>query len=64
VKILWHSNSVNKKTGYAEETAIFSRALIDAGHEVIISAYAGVEGSQQVIDGIPSPAARRGRLRQ
>lgn len=46
MKIFWHSSAPFSPTGYGNQTDIFSRALVKAGHEVVISAYYGHRGSR------------------
>src|SRR5260221_92968 len=52
MRLLIHSNALCKRTGYSQQTGIFAHALIDAGYQVVISAFAGLEGSPLTIDGI------------
>lgn len=41
MKILWHSVPARYNTGYGCQTRIWTRALKDAGHDVVVSAVAG-----------------------
>ncbi len=52
MKILWHSNAPIP-TGYGNQTDIFTRQMKAAGHEVIISAFYGVQSARLVANGIP-----------
>lgn len=45
MRILWHSNAAWTPTGYGNQTAVFTRLLRDAGHEVLISAFYGLDGA-------------------
>lgn len=45
LKILWHSNAPWAATGYGVQTDIFTHALKEAGHEIIISAFYGIAGA-------------------
>lgn len=44
-KILWHSTAPWANSGYGTQTKIFTRLLRDAGHEVTISTYWGLQGA-------------------
>ncbi len=44
MRILWHSASPDHPTGYGKQTAIWASYLASRGHDVAISAYAGLEG--------------------
>ena len=50
--ILWHSTAPWSPSGYGVETALWTRKLRDMGHEVVISAYYGLNGSPTSWDGI------------
>jgi glycosyltransferase involved in cell wall biosynthesis len=52
LKILWHSNAPFTHTGYAQQTAIFAPLLREAGHEVVISAFHGLNGPPADWNGI------------
>ena len=45
MKILWHSNAPWAPTGYGNQTGVFVPRLREAGHEVAISAFYGLEGA-------------------
>jgi glycosyltransferase involved in cell wall biosynthesis len=45
MKILWHSNAPFAATGYGVQTAHFAPRIRDAGHDLAISAFYGVEGA-------------------
>lgn len=45
MRILWHSNAPWVSTGYGQQTAIFCRLLAEAGHEVVIRAFYGLNGA-------------------
>lgn len=51
-KILWHSNAPWAATGYGNQTAVFVPRLIQAGYDVIISAFYGLQGAIQEWKGI------------
>lgn len=44
-KILWHSTAPWANSGYGSQTALWTRKLSEAGHEVIVSSYWGLSGS-------------------
>lgn len=44
MKILWHSNAPFAATGYGNQTKLFTRRIMDLGHEVTMSAFYGLEG--------------------
>lgn len=50
---MWHSNAPWAGTGYGVQTALVTRRLRDAGHDVAISAYYGLEGAVLNWEGIP-----------
>lgn len=52
MKILWHSNSSWSRTGYGSQTRLTVPRLIEQGHDVAISAFYGLEGAVEVIDGV------------
>ena len=52
MKILWNSVAPWIGTGYGQQTAQVCRRLRDAGHDVAISGYAGVEGTVSEWEGI------------
>src|SRR5258707_2578368 len=45
LKILWHSNSPSAPSGYGNQAQLFTPRLQRAGHDVVISAFYGREGS-------------------
>lgn len=45
MKILWVSNAPWAGTGYGQQTALFTPRLRDAGHDVAILAFYGLEGA-------------------
>lgn len=51
MKILWHSNAAHSRTGYGCQTRITVPKLQELGHDVAISAFYGLEGGPQTIDG-------------
>ncbi len=53
MKILWHSNHPEMGTGYGVQTALFAERLAKAGHEVAISAFAGLVGHPGTWRGLP-----------
>lgn len=53
MKVLWWSNHPAAQTGYGAQTALWTRQLRDAGHEVIISSNYGGEPRAHTWDGIP-----------
>lgn len=44
MRLLWHSNAAHSQTGYGQQTALVTALLEDAGHDVAISAFWGVNG--------------------
>ncbi len=50
--ILWHSNSAFAPNGYGQQTALFTRLLTEAGHQVIVSAFYGLRGAELTINGV------------
>lgn len=44
MRILWHSVAPWMMSGYGQQTALFSRALVERGHDVMISSWAGLRG--------------------
>ena len=44
MKILWHSNAPWVNTGYGSQTELFTPRIRDAGHDVAISAFYGLNG--------------------
>jgi FkbM family methyltransferase len=53
MKILWHSNAPWLGSGYGTQTALFAPRLRDLGHQLVISAFAGLAGQTVEWDGIP-----------
>lgn len=51
-KLMWHSNSPLASTGYAQQTALFTKRLKEH-YDVTISAFYGVEGNILYWEGIP-----------
>ena len=45
MKIIWHSVAPWIGTGYGQQSAQVLRRLRDAGHDVAVSGYAGIEGA-------------------
>jgi hypothetical protein len=45
VKILWHSNAPWANTGYGKQTAIALEELKELGHEMVVSAFYGIQGA-------------------
>lgn len=52
LRILWHSNAPWTSTAYGQQTALFAPLLRDLGHEVIISAFFGLNGGTLTWEGI------------
>lgn len=52
MKILWHSNAPWVPTGYGSQCGMFSRRMLQAGHDVAISAFYGLEGRQLAWEGM------------
>ena len=53
IRILWAGNAPWDVSGYATETALFAPRLRDLGHEVILVANYGLQGSSSEWQGIP-----------
>lgn len=53
MKILIHANAPWAATGYGQQCNQLALRLRDAGHDVAISAFYGLQGSVQVWEGIP-----------
>ena len=53
MKILMHSNAPHVGTGYGKQTAQLARRLRDAGHDIAVSAFYGLQGSVMDWEGIP-----------
>ncbi len=53
LKIMWHSVAPWIPSGYGQQTAIFTKRIRDLGHDVAISAFAGIEGHMGNWEGIP-----------
>ena len=51
--LLWHSTAPWSPSGYGQQTAIWTKKLIEMGHEVVISSYWGLNGSPTEWNGIP-----------
>ena len=52
VKILWHSNGPTI-TGYGQQTQVWVPRLASLGHEMIVSAFYGIQGMSITWNGIP-----------
>jgi glycosyltransferase involved in cell wall biosynthesis len=52
VNLIWHSNSAFTPSGYGGQTALFTRLLNEAGHNVIISTFYGLKGAELTINGV------------
>jgi glycosyltransferase involved in cell wall biosynthesis len=50
VKLLFHSNAPWVGTGYGQQTALFVPRLAGLGHEVVISAFYGIDGNTTAWD--------------
>src|SRR5215469_14864351 len=50
---MWHSCSPWSASGYGTQTAIWTQRLRDAGHEVLISNFWGLNGTMLEWKGIP-----------
>lgn len=53
LKILWNSNAPWSTSGYGNQTSIVTRQMKNAGHDVAISCFYGLEGGTIEWDGIP-----------
>jgi FkbM family methyltransferase len=63
VKILWHSVAPWAPTGYGQQTAINAPRIKALGHDVVISAYYGLQGAELMWNGLkvlPSYSAAYG----
>jgi hypothetical protein len=45
MRILWHSNAAHLPSGYGTQTAVWMPRFRQAGHEVAVSAFCGVNGA-------------------
>ena len=52
MKILIHSNAPIVNTGYGQQVAIFAPRLRDLGHEIVISAFYGIQGAPMSWEGM------------
>ena len=52
-KIIWHSTAPWSTSGYGQQTALWTQKLREAGHEVFISNYWGMNGTVLEWNGIP-----------
>ncbi len=52
LKLLIHSNAAFVGSGYGQQTGLFSQLLKQAGHEVIVSAFFGIQGAELTANGI------------
>jgi glycosyltransferase involved in cell wall biosynthesis len=57
MRILWHSNAPWLKTGYGQQTALWTTRLAQLGHEVMISAFTGMVHGHMMWEGIPVMSA-------
>jgi len=46
MRILWHGAAPWMKTGYGQQTGLFCKALAEAGHDITISTYGGLQGRE------------------
>ena len=53
MRIVWHSAAPWAPTGYGGQTATFTPRLRDLGHELILSAFWGLQGAVWEWDGMP-----------
>jgi FkbM family methyltransferase len=63
VKILWHSVAPWAPTGYGQQTAINAPRIKNLGHDLVISAYYGLQGAELMWNGLkvlPSYSAAYG----
>ena len=51
-RLLWLSNAPWAPSGYGEQTALFTRRLSDAGHDVAVLCNYGLSGRETLFDGI------------
>lgn len=61
MKVLIHSNAPWMPSGYGKQAAIAGRMLIEAGHQVSFSAFAGL-GGQPITWQVPGVDGRRGQV--
>lgn len=60
MRLLIHSNAPWCKSGYGQQTAFLARHAAQLGHDVAVSAFYGLSGTETTWDGIPVfPAACR-----
>lgn len=52
MRIFWVSNGIHTKTGYGVQTRLFTEKLKEAGHDVAVLAYYGLEGGIINFNGI------------
>lgn len=52
-RILWHSNAPWVPTGYGQQTGLFTPRLAAMGHDVVVSAYYGLQGAALDWNGVP-----------
>lgn len=52
MKIIWHSNAPWCNSAYGQQTALFAPLIASLGHDVVISAYHGLQGAPADWQGI------------
>jgi len=52
VRILWHSNAPHAPTGYGNQTDLFVPRLAKQGHEIVVSAFYGLQGAPMRSNGV------------
>lgn len=52
MRCLWHSNAPFVRSGYGQQTRLFAPRIRDLGHEMMISAYWGLNGTVTTWDGM------------
>ena len=52
MRILWHAPAPWMKTGYGQQTGLFCKLLAQAGHDVTISSFGGLQGRSIEWEGI------------
>lgn len=53
LKILWSSNAAHSSSGYGTQSKIICKKMIEAGYDVQMQAFYGLQGGKAVIDDIP-----------
>lgn len=64
-RILWNSNAPWSSSGYANQTRLFTPKFRDAGYDMALSCFFGLEGGMMEFDGMPcypTDASRFGAL--